>query len=285
MQEFISYFFIYSFLGWCCEVAFHTLTCGDFSNRGFLFGPVCPIYGFGVIFVVLATEPFAHNIALLFLVSALLTSALELATGFLLDKIFHTKWWDYSNFPLNIGGYICPVFSLLWGLACVFVIKIVHPLTERVVTITPMPLGIILNVIFSVVFVADLVITVLTILKFNSRLRSLDKISRELHEVSDKLGLKINDNMLEIMEKGETAKERLSEIKAESEEKKAERRFENELKRAELEEKLASLRAKYEKQLDSFRASDRRLLHAFPDMKSRLYNIDFIREKIEKRKK
>lgn len=274
MYTIILCFFIYSFLGWCCEVAFHTLTCGDFANRGFLYGPVCPIYGFGVIFVVLATKPFAKNVWLLFLVSIVFTSLLELVTGFVLDKIFHNKWWDYSNYPFNVGGYICPIFSLLWGLACVFVIRMVHPAVLFMLSVLPRVLGIVFISVFSALFVADLTFTVLGILKFNRRLLALDKITKELHEVSDKLGLKINDEVLSAVEKSEIAKEKLSEKKAESD-----------AKRAELEERLSLLREKYENQISSFKLSDKRLLHAFPKMKSHIYNVDTLRKHLEKYKK
>ncbi len=273
MYTILSCFFIYAFLGWCCEVAFHTLTCGDFANRGFLFGPICPIYGFGAIAVVLVTEPFTHNLPLLFAVSIILTSALELVTGFVLDKIFHNKWWDYSNYPFNIGGYICPLFSLLWGFACVFIIKLVHPFLLFAVSLVPHVLGIVLLSVFSALFLADLTVTVMGILKFNKRLRALAAIAQELHDVSDKLGVKINDEVLEAMEKGEAAKERLTERKSEAE-----------ARREELEQRFTLLRAKYEKQVSEFRLSDRHLLHAFPKMKSHIYNTDTLRKKINELK-
>lgn len=267
-------FFIYGFLGWCCEVAFHTLTCGSFANRGFLFGPICPIYGFGALIVVLVTEPFSRNLPLLFVVSAVLTSALELVTGFVLDKIFHNKWWDYSEFPFNIGGYICPLFSVLWGFACVFIIKLVHPFILFLIGLIPHAVGIVLLSVFSASFLADAIVTVTDILKFNKKLRALAAVTRELREVSDKLGIKINDEVLEAMEKGEAVKDRLTEKKAEAE-----------TKREEAEERFALLREKYEKQLSSFRLSDRRLLQAFPKMKSKIYNIDTLREKINNHRK
>lgn len=108
-------FIIYAFVGWCCEVAFAAVKLGAFVNRGFLTGPVCPIYGFGMLIVATLLTPLAGNWLLLFLGAAILTSLLELVTGFVLEKFFHQKWWDYSGIRGNIGGYICPQFSLLWG--------------------------------------------------------------------------------------------------------------------------------------------------------------------------
>ena len=113
IYELLWLFFIYAFFGWCIEVVFCGLNEGHFINRGFLNGPVCPIYGVGGVIVVLCLTPIKDNIFLLFVGSALLTSILELITGFALDKIFHARWWDYTDMPFNIGGYICLKFSIL----------------------------------------------------------------------------------------------------------------------------------------------------------------------------
>ena len=102
-------FFIYAFLGWCTEVSYAALVTGTFVNRGFLNGPVCPIYGFGVVIVLTCLTPLAGSLPLLFLGSVVLTSALEWLTGFALEKLFHQRWWDYSDEPFNLSGYICQI--------------------------------------------------------------------------------------------------------------------------------------------------------------------------------
>ena len=123
IYELLCFFVIYSVLGWCLEVCFCTINTGQFVNRGFLNGPVCPIYGFGMVIVLVALTPLAHSLPVLFVGGALLTSALELAAGWILKKVFHTSWWDYSDVPFNLGGYICLKFSLAWGVAVVAVMK------------------------------------------------------------------------------------------------------------------------------------------------------------------
>ena len=112
-------FFVYGFLGWCTEVAYVAVKQGKFVNRGFLNGPICPVYGFGVGVVVQFLTPVENNLVLLYISSTILVTAIEGITGFLLEKIFHNKWWDYSDQPLNIGGYVCVLFSLIWGVFCV----------------------------------------------------------------------------------------------------------------------------------------------------------------------
>ena len=106
-------FIIYAFLGWCSEVAFAAVNKGKFVNRGFLNGPVCPIYGVGMLIVVLCLWSLRDRPLLLFLGSALLTTALEFVTGFVLEKFFHDKWWDYSDMPFNIKGYVCLKFTVV----------------------------------------------------------------------------------------------------------------------------------------------------------------------------
>jgi uncharacterized membrane protein len=88
-------FLVYAFLGWCTEVVFQAAIRGKFINRGFLNGPVCPIYGFGVLAVIGCLTPLKDNLAVLFFGSVVLTTVLEFITGFVLEKFFCDKWWDY----------------------------------------------------------------------------------------------------------------------------------------------------------------------------------------------
>lgn len=127
LYEIIWIFFIYAFLGWCTEVAYAALDIGKFVNRGFLNGPCCPVYGFGVLIVVGILTPLKDNLLILFTGSVLLTTVLEYITGWILEKAFHNKWWDYSDKPFNVKGYICLKFSILWGLACTFIMVALHP--------------------------------------------------------------------------------------------------------------------------------------------------------------
>ena len=123
------YFLIYSFGGWALEVVYHAVACGKVINRGFLNGPVCPVYGFGVlsVFAMINTIQgggYLMNDGMIFLFGVILATAVELIAGWLLDVCFHARWWDYSNKPLNLHGYICLEFSLIWGVAILLVVKV-----------------------------------------------------------------------------------------------------------------------------------------------------------------
>ena len=197
------FFLIYSFFGWVLEVSFHAVTLGKVINRGFLNGPVCPVYGFGVLAVfalgnsVQSTGTGDMNPGLLFLFGVLLATAVELTAGWLLDTLFHARWWDYSDKPFNFHGYICLEFSIIWGLAIVFVIKIVHPLIERKSTGTiPENIGWPIMGVLYAVYLADLIVTVAIVRGMNEKLKELDQIRASMRMVSDGLSEVIGENTI-----------------------------------------------------------------------------------------
>lgn len=219
-------FIIYAFLGWCSEVAFAAVNKGKFVNRGFLNGPVCPIYGVGMLIVVLCLWNLRDRPLLLFLGSALLTTALEFVTGFVLEKFFHDKWWDYSDMPFNIKGYVCLKFTILWGLAASFIIGAIHRFIYMLIEKTPFVLGAILLAVFSAAFIADFTVTLTALVKLPKKLKAMAEAERALRAVSDKIGENISDTTIAAKEKGEALAEenkpRLEELKAEYEKKKKE---------------------------------------------------------------
>ena len=121
----IFFFFVYAFLGWCVEVAYAAITTRELVNRGFLNGPICPIYGCGMTVMIAVLGRFTmpssdmawyQNVLVAFFGGMVITTLVELVGGYILYKMFHTRWWDYSMYRFNLGGFICPRFSLLWGL-------------------------------------------------------------------------------------------------------------------------------------------------------------------------
>jgi uncharacterized membrane protein len=256
--ELLWIFIIYAFIGWCTEVSYAAVNRGVFINRGFLNGPYCPIYGCGVVIVVGVLTPLKDNLVILFIGSFLLTSILEFITGFLLEKIFHNKWWDYSELPFNIKGYVCLKFSIYWGLACTFVIDILHPIIYKFITMIPHIAGIMLISIIMLVFFVDLGITVATIMKLNKRLQAMDEIAERIHKISDEIGEKVFEKTTAVKDKseelGETKEELLQKIENKNTEKKQE---------------LEELYEKYKKLMLQKNYATRRLIRAFPNMKSR----------------
>ncbi len=142
----------------------------------------------------------------------MLTSILEYITGYLLEKVFHNQWWDYSDKPFNIHGYVCLKFSIYWGLACTFIMDVLHPIIYKGITLMPHIVGMILICIIMTVFFVDCGITVATILKFNKRLKVMDEMAERIHKLSDEIGENIYENVTDIVEKSEEFQETHAEL-------------------------------------------------------------------------
>lgn len=252
VYDILSSFFFYGFAGWCAEVAFAAVRQGKFVNRGFLNGPICPIYGVGVTIIVTALDSCQKNFVSLYLASTILATFLEWVTGFFLEKLFHHKWWDYSNMPLNIGGYVCPLFSAVWGIACVIVVRILHPMIRTCISWIPRWMSILLLTAFMLTLIIDLYVTVAGILQLNRRLERLETAAEDLKRLSDQIGENIYQNMMEGREK---------------------------------QEKLKELKEKYKTLLQKPSRINRRLLKAFPKLQSRRHEkaLNELRKYMEER--
>lgn len=276
--EVVWIFIIYAFIGWCTEVAYAALDRGVFVNRGFLNGPYCPIYGCGVLIVVVILTPLKHNLLILYVGSFLLTSILEFITGFVMEKIFHNKWWDYSDKPFNIMGYVCLKFSILWGLACTFIMLVIHPLVYGFIRIIPHIAGVIILIIIMTCFAVDLVVTVSTIIKFNKRLKLMNEIAARLKVISNEIGENVYENVMEALEKKETISDELDHVKTGMEYQKLFISAGVKESVAEAKEKIRlrkeqeSLVSRYRELYHKRNRITGRLLKAFPGMKSREYN-------------
>lgn len=279
LYHLLWFFFVYAFLGWCAEVGYAATKTGKFVNRGFLNGPWCPVYGFGVVIVLGCLEPLSGNLPLLFLGSVALTSALEWLTGFALEKLFHQRWWDYSDEPFNLTGYICLRFSLMWGFACLFVVKLLHPTVVLAVDLLPRPLGWVLLAGLCAALGVDLAATVSAIARLNRRLVLLDELAGRIREASDDLGEDLADRVLDAAERGADWKEDWEDLAQRLAQRRAQRRAalaeglddlrEDLQDRAEASrQQLQEWRASAQELLDKSSRGQRRLLRAFPSLRS-----------------
>ena len=201
LYQVFAYFLIYSCLGWCLEVIYAAVTTGQLVNRGFLNGPVCPIYGFGMVIVLFALTPLSHSLLLLYLGGVILPSALELVGGWALYKLYHTRWWDYSDYPFNIGGYICLEFSLLWGVGTLIVMKLVHPIIADAVALIPPLVGLILMFLLYVLYAADTIATAFAASDLARDLDALEKVADSMHAVSDAMTELLGTNAMAMDQK------------------------------------------------------------------------------------
>lgn len=125
----IAYLFcIYSALGWLVEVVFFYLKTGKYCKRGVLNGAYCPLYGFSLAVITVMSDDLSGSIAALFVVSAVVCTVFELLTGVIFDKLLARKMWDYSDRVLNIGGYVCLQFTVIWGVIATACVKMLNPM-------------------------------------------------------------------------------------------------------------------------------------------------------------
>jgi len=180
-------FIIYSFLGWIIEVIYHLFTQKKFVNRGFLHGPLCPIYGGTAVLVILLVKIFGESFYTIFLVGVSAGSLMELITGYILEILFNTKWWDYSKEKLNFKGYICLRFSLIWGFFALVFILIINPKFSKLTYWTMNNLGEVFYNILLIALVVDIVLTINSLIAFKKVFTELQEVLLETRENMDKL--------------------------------------------------------------------------------------------------
>lgn len=134
LETYFLLFFIYSVLGWLAEIIFvHLHDHQPFKNRGFLYGPYCPIYGFGALLMTLYLPKYTDDPITIFLLAVFISGLLEYITSYLMEKLFHARWWDYSKKPFNIEGRVCFENLIYFGLAALFSLYILNPLIFRLI--------------------------------------------------------------------------------------------------------------------------------------------------------
>ena len=180
----ILYFSIYSFFGWICEVIYCSIPAKKFINRGFLKGPVCPVYGFGAMFVIYIMKWInIKSTILVFIFGGLIASIIEFIADILLEYVFHTRLWNYSDRKFNIKGRVCLLNSTLFAVLSVILIKIVHPFVLDIVVRLSSITIIIISSLCVILFLIDLVLTVREVINLNITLKNmniLEEIKKEL---------------------------------------------------------------------------------------------------------
>ena len=264
----VYWFFVYGLLGWCAEVVFAAVKEHRLVNRGFLCGPICPIYGFGMVALLYAVQGLARwglpaSAPVVFVAGGLLTTLLELVAGWGLYRLFRIRWWDYTGIPFNLGGYICPQFSLLWGLGSVVMVKGLHPLLARLGDRIPLQALLPLDLILLLVFAVDTAASAAAAAGLDRKLKEIDELRARLRRTSDRLTELLGTGAM-------TADTLLDEQKLQLALARMERRDDAEALREELTTHAAALRARL-REMDLDRFGARRLLRAFPRMRSLRY--------------
>ena len=166
-------FIIYSFMAWVYEVVICSVEEKKIVNRGFLYGPICPVYGVGALLIVSLLGGLKNNIVVLFVGSVILATVLEYLTAVLLENVFGAKLWSYSNYPLNFKGRVSLFSSLVFGTMALLLTLYIHPFTNSLLNFIPDKLIIIAGSVFFVAFVFDVIISVRQLIVFNIVLKKI----------------------------------------------------------------------------------------------------------------
>ncbi|MDO5779848.1 MAG: putative ABC transporter permease [Clostridium sp.] len=157
LHKWLLLFYLYCFIGWIWESCYVSLKKHKWINRGFLKGPLLPIYGSGAIVVLISTLTVENNLLLVFVIGVISATILEYITGVAMEKLFHVRYWDYSKEPFNINGHICLISSLAWGVFSVLLVRFVNPNIARLVIIIPNGISEVISYIITVFITIDAV--------------------------------------------------------------------------------------------------------------------------------
>ena len=239
MNEIYYYFLlflIYSFIGWLIEVIGKLIEKHKFINRGFLIGPICPIYGHGCILMILTLSRYKDNPLTLFIYAIFICSLLEYFTSYFMEKIFKARWWDYSTKRFNLNGRICAETMIPFGILGTLVICVINPIFEYLLNLFNFETIKIAAIILFVIYLIDNIISLTIMFGFKGTLKTVEKDGTE--EITKKVKkILINKNVLykrlvEAFPNFMNPKERLLLIKArvEKELKNIEKKIKNNLK-------------------------------------------------------
>jgi len=198
--QWLAFFMIYSFFGWCIESTLVSITKKKLVNRGFLNGPILPLYGFGSIVMLLSTLWIKDNILLVFIFGTIAATCLEYFTGATMEAMLHIKYWDYSDKKFNLHGYICLKSSLFWGVLTVLLVEVIQKPIANIVMNTEV------SILTIVVMIALCIATIDSIDSFRKAFdlqKLLDyqtHIRKELSDITTKLSAvrnNITDSLLD----------------------------------------------------------------------------------------
>ena len=205
LLQWMLFFYIYCFFGWIIESTYVSVCTGNWVNRGFMRGPVIPIYGTGAVIVLFAVIPFRTSPILVFIVGTVAASILEFVTGFVMERIYKVRYWDYSDKPFNLCGYICLFNSLCWGVLSILLIYLVHSWVEKGVLFLNDMVLLSIDSGISSLFIVDLFNSSTTAVELKRMLANSQKLKGDL--------MNIHNKMIEFNTAIANGKEKMDELK------------------------------------------------------------------------
>lgn len=252
LYEYMIYFYIYALFGWIVESIYCSTLNRKIINRGFLNGPICPVYGIGAVVVILSLYKYRGHIVMLFLLSVILTSIIEYLTSMILEKLFKTRWWDYSNHKYNIKGRVCLLNSTLFGILSLIIVNIVHPNIIKFIDKIDMSILYVLLSLAIILTIADIIVTAKALNSLTLKVNMLSTIMEDIKMINLRLKIYEEEEFIKIFKVNpETIMKKMKSFKDRD---------------VTIQEKIDDAYCKF-KSLKQKSFIHRRLINAFPDMK------------------
>lgn len=192
--QWLFFFYMYCFLGWCFESVYVSIKSKKWVNRGFLRGPFLPLYGSGAIMMLVVSMPFRDKIVLTYIAGVIGATALEYITGVTMEALFKVRYWDYSRKPFNFQGHICLTSSIAWGFFTILMTKVIHqPIEQLVLSIPSRVLGY-ATALLTIYLVADFTLSFKAALDLRDILAKMQRIREEMERMSRRLDVIIAFN-------------------------------------------------------------------------------------------
>lgn len=204
LSTLILYFVFYSIVGWAMETVYCSIPARRFVPRGFLHGPLCPIYGAGVLLMILFFEPLKGNLFVFYIVSTATMSAWEYFVGWFLEATTHVKYWDYSKFRFNLKGRICLWVCLTWGVLSYVTIFWLHPPVAGLFDRLPPPARRISALVLTVLILTDAAFTIRELALVAKAMKKLEALSGKLSTAKDAVSEKLKTSYAELLAAAET---------------------------------------------------------------------------------
>lgn len=288
-------FFIYSFVGWIYESCYVSFKKKIFVNRGFLNGPIIPLYGCGATIVFILIWQYKEQDLIVFFGGMFVATILEYITSYLMEVLFHAKWWDYSDRKFNINGRICLSASLVWGFLSLLMINVIQPLVIYIINLLKSPYNKYVAYVIFTAFCLDVTVTVVHALKLNELLSNLHNLRVEFSNYMVRTKLYESKEDLKNKLFGYKFTELLDNIKKALEENK-DKLIENQEKRKsyhwrkfkkDVEKHVKEYMLKFQTQVNNTSFIQKRLLKAYPklDYSKREDVLKELRERLQKIRK
>ena len=192
--HYFLFFFIYSVLGWIIETTYVSISNKKFINRGFLVGPYCPIYGWGSLAMILYLTQYRENVVTVFILGVVICGVLEYFTSYIMEVLFKTRWWDYSDRKFNLNGRVCGLNALLFGIGGVFIIYVSQPFIATCLTKIPDNVLFIISIILFVIFLTDTIVSFNIIHRFKKTVTNMELRKDSTQEISRMVKEAIRNN-------------------------------------------------------------------------------------------